>query len=70
MGFKYQYAILITNLLLHYFNEGVQIWHNVNLYGVDDLNSLFISLICLVFFDFSHTIKAAPHECVIRTGQL
>ena len=22
-----------------------------------------------VFLDFSHTIKAAPHECVIRTGQ-
>ena len=25
---------------------------------------------CLsVFFDFSLTVKAAPHECVIRTGQ-
>ena len=60
MGLKYQYAILITNLLLHY----------VNLYGVDDLNSLFISLICFVFFDFSHTVKAAPHGYVIRTGQL
>ena len=23
-----------------------------------------------VFFDFSLTVKAAPHECVIRTGQL
>ena len=23
----------------------------------------------LVFFDFSLTVKAAPHECVIRTGQ-
>ena len=22
-----------------------------------------------VLFDFSHTVKAAPHECVIRTGQ-
>ena len=22
-----------------------------------------------VFFDFSLTVKAAPHECVIRTGQ-
>ena len=70
MGFKYQYAIQITNLFLPYFNEGVQIWHNVNLYGVDDLNSLFISLICHVFFDFSHTVKAAPHGYVIRTGQL
>ena len=23
----------------------------------------------LLFFDFSLTVKAAPHECVIRTGQ-
>ena len=23
----------------------------------------------LIFFDFSFTVKAAPHECVIRTGQ-
>ena len=23
----------------------------------------------LVFFDFSLTVKAAPHECEIRTGQ-
>ena len=22
-----------------------------------------------IFFDFSLTVKAAPHECVIRTGQ-
>ena len=22
----------------------------------------------VVFFDFSLTVKAAPHECVIRTG--
>ena len=22
-----------------------------------------------VFFDFSLTVKAAPHECAIRTGQ-
>ena len=24
---------------------------------------------CSVFVDFSLTVKAAPHECVIRTGQ-
>ena len=23
----------------------------------------------ILFFDFSLTVKAAPHECVIRTGQ-
>ena len=23
----------------------------------------------MVFFDFSITVKAVPHECVIRTGQ-
>ena len=28
------------------------------------LKSLF-----LLFFDFSLTVKAAPNECVIRTGQ-
>ena len=25
--------------------------------------------IYLIFFDFSLTVKAAPRECVIRTGQ-
>ena len=23
----------------------------------------------VIFFDFSLTVKAAPHKCVIRTGQ-
>ena len=23
----------------------------------------------VIFFDFSLTVKAAPHECIIRTGQ-
>ena len=23
----------------------------------------------MIFFDFSLTVKVAPHECVIRTGQ-
>ena len=23
---------------------------------------------CQIFFDFSLTVKAVPHECVIRTG--
>ena len=23
----------------------------------------------VIFFDFSFTVKVAPHECVIRTGQ-
>ena len=23
----------------------------------------------IIFFDFSLTVKVAPHECVIRTGQ-
>ena len=27
------------------------------------------SLLSHVFLDFSLTVKAAPHECVIRTGQ-
>ena len=26
-------------------------------------------IVFYVFFDFSLTVKAAPHECVIRTGQ-
>ena len=32
---------------------------------------LFVSpkVIAYVFFDFSLTVKAAPHECVSRTGQ-
>ena len=28
-----------------------------------------IPLNLTVFFDFSLTVKAVPHECVIRTGQ-
>ena len=27
------------------------------------------ALICNVLLDFLVTVKAAPHECVIRTGQ-
>ena len=27
------------------------------------------SILVLLFFVFSLTVKAAPHECVIRTGQ-
>ena len=30
-------------------------------------NSYFVNLVN--FFDFSLTVKAAAHECVIRTGQ-
>ena len=32
---------------------------------------LVISHFCTlgIFFDFSLTVKAAPHECLIRTGQ-
>ena len=26
-------------------------------------------LLQLILFDFSLTVKVAPHECVIRTGQ-
>ena len=25
--------------------------------------------VLIIFFDLSLTVKAAPHECVIRTGQ-
>ena len=28
-----------------------------------------LDLCITIFFDFSLTVKAAPHECVIRTGQ-
>ena len=28
-----------------------------------------ITDIPMVLLDFSHTVKAAPHECVIRTSQ-
>ena len=31
------------------------------------MNRLYVSLV--VFLDFSLTVKAAPHKCVIRTGQ-
>ena len=30
---------------------------------------VFIFCSKFVLFDFSHTVKAEPHECVIRTGQ-
>ena len=28
-----------------------------------------LQCVIVVFFDFSLTVKAAPHECVIRTSQ-
>ena len=31
--------------------------------------SFIVSYQVEVFFDFSLTVKAVPHECVIRTGQ-
>ena len=29
----------------------------------------YYALVVMIFFDFSLTVKAAPHACVIRTGQ-
>ena len=37
------------------------------IFSPDDLSSSNVS--SLVFFDFSITVKVAPHECVIRTRQ-
>ena len=35
-----------------------------------DLRTLTPFIYCIrIFLDFSLTVKAAPHECVIRTGQ-
>ena len=38
----------------------------------DEIVKNYVNIcVCImyVFFDFSLTVKAAPHECVIRTGQ-
>ena len=32
-------------------------------------NTVQPDLILNIFFDFWLTVKAAPHECIIRTGQ-
>ena len=39
------------------------IYKNANIPCNEPINRLY------VFFDFSTTVKAAPHERVIRTGQ-
>ena len=36
---------------------------------ISDLTHLPLDLILVILYDFSLTVKAAPHECVIRTGQ-
>ena len=36
---------------------------------VQEINDGVYGVVLKVFFDFSLTVKAAPHECVIRTGQ-
>ena len=36
---------------------------------VETVEDFAISCIMKVFYDFLVTVKAAPHECVIRTGQ-
>ena len=36
-------------------------------YNLNNKTTLYI--LVPVFFDFSLTVKAAPHECVIRIGQ-
>ena len=45
----------------------------VNLIKRNNTNIVFPSelsfLSALILIDFSLTVKAAPHECVIRTGQ-
>ena len=36
----------------------------------DHTHSLFdLRQLNLILYDFLDTVKAAPHECVIRTGQ-
>ena len=34
----------------------------------DTYSKIFL-IVITIFIDFSLTVKAAPHECVIRTGQ-
>ena len=45
----------------------------VNMIKRNNTNIVFQSelsfLSAFILFDFSLTVKAAPHECVIRTGQ-
>ena len=53
-GSKYKMVNLIIILFISVY-EGLRMYAKM------------ISL--LVFIDFSLTVKAAPHECVIRTGQ-
>ena len=39
-------------------------WHEI-----DSAVQKTYTNILRIFFDFSLTVKAAPHECVFRTGQ-
>ena len=41
----------------------------VNSYPTIHDDCRLLSLIVYVLLDFSLTVKAAPHECVIRTSQ-
>ena len=60
----FQYTVQV-HIIFSVYSTGV---HYFSVYSTVQLYIIF-SVKHTVFFDFSLTVKAAPQECVIRTGQ-
>ena len=60
-----QVAAAISLVIRYFLNQQQESTDWLIVYGKQKKNHLPI----LVLLDFSLTVKAAPHECVIRTSQ-
>ena len=64
---KYRLGTVSKNTLL----EGLNWFHSANRTLTSDVNVIECMLyVCIIILlDFSLNVKAAPHECAIRTSQ-
>ena len=52
------------------FQKGIIFCRSINVKTeIKQLAFIFEHPSYMIFFDFSLTVKAAPHECLIRAGQ-
>ena len=61
--------ILLINVKMAFQHLYAGLTTTPEYYIISRKNYYFFSILLSIYFDFSLTVKAAPHECVIRTGQ-